>query len=83
MKISGTMPDVTPAQLAVVAAWIVAQAVSYGYLDVRYQQLAVSIGATVLGVAWKLADAIIRNGRSKALAVQATSPTPPVTTVQT
>ena len=83
MKFSGTMPDVTPAQIAVVAGWIAAQLVAYGVVDVRYQQLAISVGATVLGAVWKIADAVIRNGRAKALAVKATAPEPPVTTVTT
>lgn len=68
MKVSGAMPDVTPAQTVAVVSWIVAQAVAFGYLDIRYQQVAVSAGATVLAAVWKLADAWIRNGRAHAVA---------------
>jgi hypothetical protein len=68
VKISGTMPDVTPVQTAAVAGWIAAQLVAYGVLDVRYQQVVVSAGATLLASAWKIADAVIRSGRAKAVA---------------
>lgn len=68
MKVSGTMPDLTPAQLVAFVTWVVAQFVAWGWLDVRYQEVTLSAAATILVVAWKLADAIIRNGRAKALA---------------
>lgn len=83
MKFSGTMPDITPAQLVAALAWVVAQAVAFGYLDTQRSQLVLSVGSTVITAAWKIADAIIRQGRSKALAVRETAPTPPVTTVNT
>jgi hypothetical protein len=72
MKVSGTMPDVTPAQLVAVVGWIVSQAVAYGWLDTRYSQIVLSAGSTILFAAWKLADAVIRNGRAKALAANPT-----------
>jgi hypothetical protein len=68
VKLSGTMPDVTPAQTAAVAGWVGSQAVAYGWLDIRYQQVVLSAGGTVLFAAWKIADAVIRNGRARALA---------------
>jgi hypothetical protein len=68
VKVSGTMPDATPAQLLAVIGWAVSQAVAYGWLDTRYSQLVVSAGSTILFTAWKIADAIIRNGRAKAVA---------------
>jgi len=68
MKLSGRMPDVTPAQITALIAWIVSQAVAYGWLDARDSQLVLSAGATILFAAWKLADALIRNGRAKAVA---------------
>lgn len=68
MKISGLMPDVTPAQVAAVVGWIVTQLVAYGWLDTRYSQILVSAGSTILFAAWKIADALIRNGRAKAIA---------------
>ena len=83
MKFSGTMPDVTPAQAAAVVAWVVSQAVAYGWLDVRYQQVVLSAGASLLFGVWKIADAIIRNGRAKALAVKETAPAQPTTVVNT
>lgn len=72
MKLSGTMPDVTPAQLLALLTWIVSQAVAYGWLDVRYQQVVLSAGSTLLAVGWKLADSWIRTGRAKAVAANPT-----------
>lgn len=69
MKISGTMPDLTPAQLVAALTWIVSQAVAFGWLDTRYSQIVLSAGSTIIVAAWKVADAIIRNGRAKAVAV--------------
>jgi hypothetical protein len=83
MKFSGTMPDITPAQVTSVVAWIVGQLVAYGVLDTRYSQIVFSAGVTVAVFALTWADAHIRNGRAKALAVKATAPEPPVTTVNT
>jgi len=68
MKVSGTMPDLTPAQLVAALTWVVAQAVAFGWLDTRYSQVILSVGSTVIVAAWKIADAIIRNGRAKAVA---------------
>lgn len=62
------MPDITPAQVAAVTGWIVAQLVAYGVLDVKYQTLALSIGATVLATAWKIVDAWLRGTRAQAIA---------------
>jgi len=83
MKFSGTMPDLTPAQLVAALTWVVAQAVAFGYLDTQRSQLVLSVGSTVIAAAWKIADAIIRNGRAKAMAVKATAPAAPTTTVAT
>jgi hypothetical protein len=83
MKLSGTMPDVTPAQLVAALTWVVAQAVAFGYLDTQRSQLVLSVGSTVIAAAWKIADAIIRNGRAKALAVKETAGVAPSTTVTT
>lgn len=76
--LSGKTPDITPVQIAAVAGWIVAQLVAYGVLDVRYQQVAVSAGATLLAVAWKAADAYLRGQRAKAH-VPVTPTVPPPT----
>lgn len=72
MKLSGRMPDVTLAQVLAVFGWIIAQAVAFGWLDTVKSQLVLSAGATIIGAAWKLADALIRNGRAKALAANPT-----------
>ena len=83
MKVSGTMPDVTPVQVLAFVQWLVSQAVAYGYLDTRFSQVVLSAASTILAFGWTFADAHIRNGRAKALAVRETAPTPPVTTVNT
>lgn len=73
----GRTPDITPAQIAAVVGWIVAQLVAYNVLDARYQQLAFSVGATVLAAAWKIADAHLRGKRALAQAIT-NSPAAPV-----
>jgi hypothetical protein len=83
MQFSGTMPDLTPAQLVAALTWVVSQAVAFKVLDTQTSQLVLSVGSTAIVAAWKIADAIIRQGRAKALAVRETAPTPPVTTVNT
>jgi hypothetical protein len=65
--LTGLRPDITPAQIAAVVGWIVAQLVAYGYLDTRYSQIVVSAGATILGAVWAYADAHLRGKRNEAL----------------
>lgn len=74
----GPEPTITQAQIAAVAGWIVAQLIAYGVLDIRYQQVAVSGGATVLAAAWKLADAYLRGQRARAHAPVNPPVVPPV-----
>lgn len=66
---TGKMPNITPAQATAFAAWIVAQAVAYGWLTSEQSQLVLSAGATIVAAAWKLADAFLRAGRVKAVAI--------------
>ena len=68
MKLSGTMPDLTPAQITGFVAWAVSQAVAYGWLDTRYSQVVLSAASTVVVFGWTWADAHIRHGRAQALA---------------
>lgn len=68
MKLSGTMPDITPAQAVAFLTWVVAQAVAFGWLDTARSQTVLSVGSTAIVAAWKIADAVIRNGRAKAVA---------------
>lgn len=63
------MPSITPAQILAVAGWVAAQAVAFGLLDPAREQLAVSIGATVLAAVLKGADSYLRGQRAKAHAV--------------
>jgi hypothetical protein len=62
----GKRPDITPAQLVAALAWVVAQAVAFGWLDTQRSQVILSVGATGIAAAWKIADAIIRSGRNRA-----------------
>lgn len=63
-------PDITPAQILAVIAFLVAQAVAFGWIDGTAQQSILSAAGTVLPVAWALADAMIRKGRSNVAATQ-------------
>lgn len=63
-------PDITTAQIAAVLTFVAGQAVAFGWLSSSREQLLVSIGSTAIAAVWKLADAWIRHGRSKAAAVQ-------------
>ena len=64
--IGGSMPDITPAQIAAVVGWAVAQLVAFGLVDASREQLLVSVGSTVLAAAWKLADGYLRAHRALA-----------------
>lgn len=66
--ISGPMPDITPAQIAAIVGWVVAQLVAFGLVSQEREQLAVSIGATVLAGVLKVADAYLRGKRNEAKA---------------
>lgn len=72
MKLSsltgGQMPDVTPAQIAAVVTWVVAQLVAFGIVDSARAQLLISLGSTVVAAAWKIADAYLRGQRARAVA---------------
>jgi hypothetical protein len=61
----GKRPDITPAQLVAALTWVVAQAVAFGWLDTQRSQVILSVGATVIAAAWKIADSVIRNGRNR------------------
>lgn len=59
-------PDVTQAQLLAAFSWIVAQAVTMGFVDNNQSALILQVGTTALSAIWVVADAIIRNGRARA-----------------
>lgn len=69
---SGHTPVITQAQLVAVLGWIVAQAVAFGWVDNDQAQVLLSSGATVVAVAWKLADAFLRGKRAEAVGRGAT-----------
>lgn len=64
-------PDITRAQIGALLVIFGGQAVAWGLLSGRTEQLVLAIASTVAGVAWKFADAWIRHGRSKVAAVAA------------
>jgi hypothetical protein len=65
-----SLPNVTQAQILALITFAAGQAVSFGLLDQSQEQLMVSIGSIVVAAAWKIADAIIRNGRARIAAEQ-------------
>lgn len=77
--ISGSMPSITPAQITAVVGWVVAQLVAFGLIQDTQAQLAVSIGATVLAAALKLADGYLRAHRALAVAQNPNLTDPPAT----
>lgn len=68
MRISGTMPDVTPAQILSLVTFIVAQLVAWDWIQNDTGQILISVGGIVIPAAWKIADALIRKGRAQAIA---------------
>lgn len=64
-------PDVTLAQILAALGWAVAQLVAMGVLDDATSQVVLSVGATFVAAAWKIADALIRSNRAKAKATEA------------
>lgn len=77
--ILGSMPSITPAQITAVVGWVVAQLVAFGWIQDTQAQLAVSIGATVLAAALKLADGYLRAHRALAVAQNPHLTDPPAT----
>jgi hypothetical protein len=64
-------PDITPAQLVAAFSAVVGLVLTARYIDDRLAQLLVGVGAIVIPIAWTLADALIRRGRSNVVAAQA------------
>lgn len=61
-------PDITPAQIVSVIGMLVGLFVSQGLIDNNLAQLVTGVASIVIPFAWMVADAVIRNGRSRALA---------------
>ena len=68
MKITGSTPDVTPAQIAALVTFVVGQLVEFGWVDGSKSQTLVSVGSTLVALVWKLADAYLRGQRAHAVA---------------
>lgn len=60
-----SLPDITQAQAAAALTWIVGEAVTMKFVDAERSKVILSVGLTVVAAAWKIADAVIRNGRAK------------------
>ncbi len=78
-------PDITQAQIAAAAAWVVGQLVAMGVVDNDTAQWMLQASVSFIAFGWILGDAIIRQGRAKAagLAAQAgtsSAPRPPALT---
>lgn len=61
------MPDITLAQIVAGVTWIIGQLVAMGVVDNDQSQLFLQVSVTFVSAAWVIADAVIRNGRSRAL----------------
>jgi hypothetical protein len=61
------MPDITLAQILAALTFIAGQAVTMGLADEQTTKTVLSIAITIATAAWAIGDAIIRNGRSRAL----------------
>jgi hypothetical protein len=73
-------PDLTAAQAYAWIAWAVSQLVAWHWIDHEPSRLALSAGASLLAVAWQLADAHIR-GRRASVAAAALYTRIPLTTI--
>lgn len=69
------LPDITMVQAAAAFAWVVGQLVIMGVVDAETSKVVLSIGLTAIAAAWKIADAIIRQGRSRIAAAAVTAGT--------
>jgi hypothetical protein len=58
-------PNVTQAQVVALIVWASTQAVAFGWVSSHKEQVLLSASATVIAVALKLSDALIRGSRSK------------------
>ena len=67
------LPNITQAQVLALLTFIGGQAVSAGLIDNNREKLMISVGSIVVAAAWKIADAIIRNGRAQIGAAQISS----------
>lgn len=61
------LPDITLAQIVAAVTWVAGQAIIMGVADEQTTKAVLSIALTVVSAAWMVGDAIIRNGRSRAL----------------
>lgn len=74
-------PDITPAQIVAVVGAIVTQLVTNQFVSGHTARLITGLAGILVPVAWMIADAVIRHGRSRALTpvvhVQTTTPPTP------
>lgn len=72
-----SMPNITPAQIVGMIAAVVTQLVGIGLIDSMTEKKIVGIAGIVVPALLFLADAIIRHGRSRALAPPPVAASPP------
>lgn len=73
---TGKTPSITPAQIGALLTFVIGQAVAFGLLNQAREQTYVSVGSIVIAAAWKIADALLRGARAKAV-VSSTAPVGP------
>lgn len=61
------MPDITLAQITAAVTWLVGQLVVMGLVDNDTSAVVLQVTLTAVSAVWVIADAVIRNGRSRAL----------------
>jgi hypothetical protein len=71
------LPDITKAQVLGIVGLVAAQAVAWGWIGHGTSAFIVSLAGLVYAPVLAIADAIIRHGRSRALAPTPAPPTPP------
>jgi hypothetical protein len=62
------MPDITQAQIIAAATWVIAQVVSWGWIDNNAGQKLLAATSSLIALAWMLADSYLRGQRVKASA---------------
>lgn len=72
-----TTPNVTPAQIISTILAVVGLFATQGLISNDTEKVIGGLAAILIPVAWQLADAIIRHGRSRALTPVATPALPP------
>lgn len=60
------MPDITQAQILAALTWIIAQVVSWGWIDNNAGQKLLAATSSLVALGWMIADSYLRGSRVKA-----------------